>query len=82
MSKMDLDELVLEATEYPGWSSWCGDIIERLAAALAEALAQNAAHDAATRNTALEEAAGIADGIDDDALYPSLIGDAIRTAKG
>ena len=36
---------------------------------------------AATRNTALEEAAGIADGIDDDALYPSLIGAAIRAAK-
>ena len=36
MSDMDLAELLLEATEYPGWSSWCGDIIERLAAALAE----------------------------------------------
>ena len=36
MSKIDLDELLLEATEYPGWSSWCGDIIERLATALAD----------------------------------------------
>ena len=36
MSDMDLAELLLEATEYPGWSSWCGDIIGRLAAALAE----------------------------------------------
>ena len=44
MNKMDLDELLLEATEYPGWSSWCGDIINRLAAALAEASAQNTAH--------------------------------------
>ena len=32
----DRAALLLEATEYPGWSSWCGDIIERLAAALAE----------------------------------------------
>ena len=56
MSDIDLDELLLEATEYPGWSSWCGDIIERLAAALAEALAQNAAHDTKIRIAALEEA--------------------------
>ena len=40
-----------------------------------------AAHDAATRTAALEEAAEIADGIDDDALNPSLIGAAIRAAK-
>ena len=37
MNEMDLAELLLEATEYPGWSSWCGDIIERLAAALVDA---------------------------------------------
>ena len=55
MSDIDLDELMLEATEYPGWSSWCGDIIERLAAALAEALAQNAEHDAEARTENLSE---------------------------
>ena len=43
MTEIDLDELLLEATEYPGWSSWCGDIIERLATALAASERQLAA---------------------------------------
>ena len=32
----DLAKLLLEASEYPEWSSWCGDLIARLAAALAD----------------------------------------------